>query len=131
MGAEQPSVAIGHVSLRVRDLAASVSFYLSVGMVEARPRGETMAILALRGGTHLLLLRARRPAKARALPFDLMVDDVDALQASLGAAGREVGPMRLDRFSSHRSFSCADPDGNVVTFTSPHGGDEHDEQGPA
>lgn len=123
--ADEPTIAIGHVSLRVRDLDASVAFYLSLGMRAAHPRGENLAILALRGGTHLLLLRARRAPKARALPFDLMVDDVDGLQSTLRAAGHQVGPMMLDRFSSHRSFSCADPDGNVLTFTSPH--DEDDE----
>lgn len=125
----EPTIAIGHVSLRVRDLEASAAFYLSLGMREAHPRGEGMAILALRGGTHLLLFRARRAPKARTLPFDLMVDDVDALQSTLRAAGHAVGPMRLDRFSSHRSFSCADPDGNVLTLTSPHDAQHEADEG--
>lgn len=120
----EPTIGVGHLSLRVSDVAASVEFYLALGMREAHPRARSMAILALRGGTHLLLFGAKRPPRPRPVPFDLMVDDVDALQRLLKARGHEVGPMMLDRFSAHRSFSCADPDGHVLTFTSAHTPDE-------
>jgi hypothetical protein len=34
--------------------------------------------------------------------------------------------MMSDRFSPHRSFQCADPDGHVLTFTSGHMGEGED-----
>jgi catechol 2,3-dioxygenase-like lactoylglutathione lyase family enzyme len=124
VGEPEPAIGVGHISLRVTDVARSVDFYLSLGMREAHPPMRNMAILGLRGGTHLLLFRARRKPKASKLPFDLIVPDVDALQRSLRERGHVVGPMLTDRFSPHRYFSCEDPDGHVLTLTSDHTDDE-------
>jgi len=115
---DEPSIAIGHFSLRVTDLDRSAEFYLSIGMRETHPRMANMAILDLRGGTHLLLFRARRKPRPSRLPFDFLVPDVDALQRSLRERGFEAGPMMKDSFSDHRSFTCPDPDGHGLTFTS-------------
>src|SRR5262245_42086030 len=114
---DQPSIGIGHFSLRVTDLANSADFYLALGMRETHPRMRALAILELRGGTHLLLFRARRKPKSARLPFDLMVDDIDAVQRTLLDRGLKPGPMMKDRFGPHRSFECADPDGHILTFT--------------
>jgi hypothetical protein len=35
--------------------------------------------------------------------------------------------MMTERFSAHRSFQCADPDGHVLTFTSGHMGEGEEE----
>lgn len=117
---DEPTIGVGHLSLRVTDVARSAEFYLALGMRETHPRSQGMAILELRGGAHLLLFRARRRPKARPLPVDLMVSDVDDVQRRLKARGVVVGPMMTDRFSPHRSFSCEDPDGHVLTITSEH-----------
>lgn len=123
-GDDEPTIGVGHLTLRVSDVATSAEFYKALGMREAHPRSRNMAILELRGGTHLLLFGVKKKPRARPVPFDLMVDDVDAIQQMLKAAGHEVGPMMIDRFSSHRSFVCEDPDGHVLTFTSGHTDDE-------
>jgi catechol 2,3-dioxygenase-like lactoylglutathione lyase family enzyme len=117
---DEPSIGVGHFSVRVTDVARSAEFYLSLGMRETHARSQGMAILELRGGTHLLLFRAKKKPRAKPLPFDLMVPDVDALQRGLKARGMVVGPMMSDRFSPHRFFTCGDPDGHVLTFTSEH-----------
>ncbi|MBI3726629.1 VOC family protein [bacterium] len=116
----EPTIAIGHFSLRVSDLARSAEFYLSLGMREAHHRMRNLAILELRGGTHLLLFAAKKKPAAKSLPFDFLVDDVDLLQRALKEKGYRVGPMMRDRFGPHRTFSCPDPDGHVLTFTSEH-----------
>lgn len=121
---DEPAIGVGHFSLRVTDVSRSVDFYVSLGMREWHARTQGMAILALRGGTHLLLFRARRKPKPTKLPFDLIVPDVDALQRSLRERGHVAGPMLTDRFSPHRYFSCEDPDGHVLTLTSDHTDDE-------
>lgn len=126
-----PTIGVGHLSLRVTDLARSVDFYVALGMREWHPRSRALAILELRGGAHLLLFRARRRPRPTKLPFDLMVPDVDGLQRALRARGHDVGPMLGDRFSPHRSFSCADPDGHVLTLTSEHTDDEAPEDDDA
>jgi len=78
---DRPLAAVGHVTLKVTDVPRAADFYSRLGlrMVTAR---DSMAILELRGGTHLLLFRARgTPRRGRIRSFDLMVDDVDTLRA--------------------------------------------------
>jgi catechol 2,3-dioxygenase-like lactoylglutathione lyase family enzyme len=123
----EPTIGVGHITLRVSDVARAADFYVALGMREHHHRTQGMAILELKGGAHLLLFRARRKPKASKLPFDLMVQDVDAVQRRLEAEGRDVGPMLSDRFSYHRFFTCTDPDGHEVTLTSEH----HDDEVPA
>jgi len=118
-GAE-PRIAVGHFSLRVTDVARSAAFYMSLGMTEDHPPTRGMAILGLRGGTHMLLFRAKRKPRPSRLPFDFLVEDVDALKRDLAARGFEPGPMLKDEYSSHRYFTCPDPDGHGLTFTSEH-----------
>lgn len=75
-----------------------------------------MAILELRGGTHLILRRgAVTPGRA---PFDLMFDDVDEVREQLIDEGAEVGVVRHG--GVHRSFEVVDPDGHRVSITSSH-----------
>ena len=50
---QRPSVAIGHVVLHVRDVMASAEFYSAIGLRLIIKKSE-LAILELRGGTHLL-----------------------------------------------------------------------------
>jgi catechol 2,3-dioxygenase-like lactoylglutathione lyase family enzyme len=113
-----PTIGIGHFSLSVTDVARATEFYVSLGMTIDHEPTKGMAILALRGGTHLLLFRARRKPRPARLAFDFLVPDVDALQRDLLARGFAAGPMMRDEWSSHRSFTCPDPDGHVLTFTS-------------
>lgn len=112
----RPPVALGHVGPHaVPDIDAGAAFYESLGLrAVARPDG--MAIMELRGGTHLIL-REGEPVADRA-PFDLMVDDIDAAHASYAAAGHAVG--EIGRGSIHDSFTITDPGGAEVTINSSH-----------
>ena len=114
----RPSMWIGHVLLAVADIAASGDFFVGLGLrlVEAH---ERVAILELRGGTHLILVPADKSVKgqARAL-FDLMVDDIDATHAALTTAGLRPSPMEADEI--HRSFTITEPGGHTVKVNSTH-----------
>ena len=115
---ERPAVWIGHVALGADDLARSRAFWEALGMrlVEAH---ERVVVLELRGGTHLVLLPAREPAKpgARA-PFDIMVDDLEATRARYAELG--LSPSEIRDGGIHRSFELVDPSGYVVTVNSSH-----------
>ena len=117
---ERPSVAIGHVILYARDVTASAEFYSAVGLRLIFKRSD-LAILELRGGTHLLLFEAKDEPKAGPLQsFDLMVDEITSTRASFEAAGMEVTPIRDDGISGHQMFGVTDPDGNAITILSSH-----------
>jgi catechol 2,3-dioxygenase-like lactoylglutathione lyase family enzyme len=116
----RPEVAIGHATLRVASIDAAAPFYEALGL---RPvmRTAGMAIFELRGGTHLMLFRARgTPRRGPIRSFDLMVDDVDAFSGKLRARGIAVGEARQDRLSGHRYVTVEDPDGHVLTVMSSH-----------
>ena len=117
-----PPVAVGHVILRVSDVGESERFYLSLGLrpIESRP---FMAILEMRGGTHLMLFKARRkPSRGAAPAFDFMVDDVRAFRTSLKKAGIRGTGLGYDRVSGHHAFRITDPDGHVLSVYSSHTG---------
>lgn len=115
-----PALAVGHVVLHVADTQITERFYRRLGL---RPvwLAPAMAILELRGGTHLLLFRtSRRGRSKRAAPFDLMADDLAAARAS--ARTRRLSPSAIahDVRSGHTFFVVEDPDGHRVTVYSSH-----------
>jgi len=116
----RPLVSIGHVVLRVSDVTRAAEFYSSLGMRVVVER-EQIAILELRGGTHLLLFQAKsKPRRGAIRSFDFMVDDADAFHDELQARGVIISPVRDDRISGHRMFDLTDPDGHVLTVLSDH-----------
>src|SRR5262245_6997590 len=109
---ERPPIAIGHVMLRVVDVARAAAFYTELGM---RPvmQSPSMAILELRGGTHLMLFKAVRARRAGTVrSFDFMVKDVQPLRARLVGSGVESTEIAQDEVSGHRWFQVRDPDGH-------------------
>ena len=52
------------------------------------------------------------------LPFDLMVDDIDATHDQWRARGLDPSPIEHGR--THAAFSVRDPDGHLVTVNSSH-----------
>jgi rhodanese-related sulfurtransferase/catechol 2,3-dioxygenase-like lactoylglutathione lyase family enzyme len=115
---ERPPMWIGHTLLAVTDISASKAFFLKLGLrlVEAH---ERVAILELRGGTHLILVPADKTAKGHGrAPFDLMVDDIDATHAGLIASG--LRPSAIESGDIHRSFSITEPGGHSITVNSTH-----------
>lgn len=116
----RPLLSVGHVVLRVSEVTQAAAFYRSLGMRAVVERKE-IAILELRGGTHLLLFKAKSKPRAGAVrSFDFMVDDADAFHDALQARGVIMTPVRDDRLSGHRMFELTDPDGHVLTVLSDH-----------
>jgi len=115
---DRPPVWIGHAILSVRDVDRSADFWESIGM---RPieRNPHVAVLELRGGTHLVLVPGGTPdTEGTAAPFDLMVDDLDATHVYWQARGVDVSAIERGRI--HSAFILRDPDGHLVTVNSSH-----------
>jgi catechol 2,3-dioxygenase-like lactoylglutathione lyase family enzyme len=112
----RPAVWIGHVVLAVADPEASADFWRGLGMREVE-RNPEVVVLELRGGTHLLLLPGD-PEAGAGVPFDLMVDDLDATHRRWADRGLE--PSAIEHRQFHTSFTVRDPNGYVVTIYSSH-----------
>src|SRR5918993_5590047 len=109
-----PPIAIGHVTLRVSDVGLAADFYRALGL---RPilRREELAILELRGGTHLVLFRAEgKPEAGPVRVFDFMVEDIEAAHAAMTGAGVEGTAIDEDHIAGHLWFEVTDPDGYVL-----------------
>ena len=116
----RPPVWVGHISLTTDCLDDSHAFMIKLGM---RPvaSGEDFAVLELRGGTHLVLLRGEEVAPGDA-PFDLMVEDLDATHRLL--SDLDLSPSEIAEGKIHRSFSVRDPSGHLIKFNSSHVSDQ-------
>ena len=86
-----------------------------------RPDVDNLAVLELRGGTHVVVRKAEQPsATGSAAPFDLMVDDIEAARRNYAAKG--LGPSEISRGRIHDCFHLTGPDGYDFTVTSSHPG---------
>ena len=102
--------------LAVTDVGRSADFWGSIGMREI-DRNASVAVLELRGGTHLVIVPGSPPGGADA-PFDLMVDDLQATHDRWRARGLDPSP--IERGSIHSHFTIRDPDGYRITINSSH-----------
>jgi hypothetical protein len=117
---QRPPVAVGHVRLPATDVAAADRWLQSVGL---RPifADDSLAVLELRGGTHVVVRKAEQPpAPGSAAPFDLMVDDLEGARRDYAAKG--LGPSEISRGRIHDSFHLTGPDGHDFTVNSSHAG---------
>ena len=112
----RPAVWVGHLSMTVPDPAESKAFFVSAGMRDVSP-GSDIAILELRGGTHLILSKGGPDDDLNAA-FDLMVDNVDASHAAFTELGLGPSPITDTRF--HRSFTLQEPGGHDIIVHSSH-----------
>jgi catechol 2,3-dioxygenase-like lactoylglutathione lyase family enzyme len=112
----RPPVWIGHVVLSVKDVDASAEFWRGIGMREVE-RNPKVAVLELRGGTHLVLVPGTPPGEGDA-PFDVMVEDLDETHGAWTARGLDPSPIEHGRI--HASFTVRDPNGYRVTVSSSH-----------
>jgi hypothetical protein len=95
---------------------AATRFWETVGMrvISAQP---DFAVLELRGGTHVVV-RPEETGQPSNVPFDVMVDDVEATWKRLREAGLEPSPITPG--TVHSSFTVMDPAGRQVTVNSSH-----------
>jgi hypothetical protein len=115
---QRPPVAVGHVRLPCADVAAAARWLETAGL---RPivQMEDLAVLELRGGTHVVVRKAEQsPAPGAMAPFDLMVDDVDAAHRDYAEKG--LSPTPISRGRIHDSFQLPGPGGWIFTVNSSH-----------
>jgi catechol 2,3-dioxygenase-like lactoylglutathione lyase family enzyme len=117
---ERPPVWVGHISLETDRLDDSSAFMQKLGM---RPifKGETVAVLELRAGTHLIL-QQKDAIEPKTAGFDLMVEDLEATHARLTDLG--IDPSEIEPGKIHSSFTVQDPSGNTIKFNSSHNSDQ-------
>ncbi|MEH2411495.1 VOC family protein [Nostoc sp.] len=116
----RPPVAIGHVRLYVSNISEASDFFVKIGL-RLIAQSEQLAVLELRGGTHLVL-RTSLEAIAPGInaPFDLMVDDIFATRDTFKKWELTVSEIEPGRI--HSSFTLTGPDGYLLTLTSSHTG---------
>lgn len=115
----RPTVAIGHVQLLVSDVSTSTDFFIKLGLRYIQ-QSEDIAMLELRGGTHLILKQTKKyimTAGTKA-PFDLMVDNIVATRNACVSNGLYPSPIENDQV--HRWFIISGPDGYLITIISSH-----------
>src|SRR5713226_8611057 len=113
----RPPVWVGHVILETDRLGETTQFMRTIGMRPIVQRPE-VAVLELRGGTHLVLI-AKPEIVAGTAPFDLMVDDLRATHEHFVALG--LAPTPIERASpEHERFLVREPAGHMIAFLSNH-----------
>jgi catechol 2,3-dioxygenase-like lactoylglutathione lyase family enzyme len=98
-------VGINHVALEVGDLEEALSFYGRIFEIELRGRAPGMAFIEL-GDQFIALSEGRTQPSDQARHFGLVVDDKEAVRASLQEAEAEILPGR--------GLDFRDPWGNHV-----------------
>ncbi len=118
---KRPPVAVGHVSLHVKDVPTASAFMQVLGLRSVFEK-DSFAVLELRGGTHLILNKSRKKITEGAVaPVDLMVDDVHAMRDY--CKSKKLKPSKITTGSVHSSFYVPGPDGWSIKITSSHAGD--------
>jgi catechol-2,3-dioxygenase len=130
-------LAVAHLVLKVADLKSSCQFYSNIGIPPFAIE-EKVAIIELRGGTHLLLLEVDQLAaegvaqsltgqfhKRFSEQLDLMikgkgVNELKQYRSELISRGIAAGEIPDETFFGHHLFCIKDPDGNGVTIYTSH-----------
>jgi hypothetical protein len=118
---QRPPVAVGHVRLPCSDVGEAARWLETVGLRPIVAMND-LAVLELRGGTHVVVRKTEPPAPGTAAPFDLMVDDIDATHRDYAEKG--LSPSPISRGRIHDSFTVAGPSGWLFTINSSHASDK-------
>jgi catechol-2,3-dioxygenase len=132
-------LAVAHLVFKVADLKSSCQFYSNLGIPPfAIIDDEKVAIIELRGGTHLLLLEVDQLAgegvaesvtgqfhKRFAERFDLMIkgkglNELTKYRLELISRGIAAGVIPDEPVYGHHLFCIKDPDGNGITIYTSH-----------
>ena len=121
MNDPRPVIAIGHVRLLVGNVAKTTDFFVKLGIRTIVEQAD-FAVLEWRGGTHLAAVRTWEEPEGGSVPFDIMVDDIDALpHVRIKGHGMEVTDISRGRIHDH--FEVQTPDRRALTISSSHAGD--------
>ena len=132
-----PELAVAHLVFKVVDLKRSCQFYSNLGIPPFFTDDE-VAIIELRGGTHLILLSVDSMAgegiaesltgqfhKRFSEQFDLMIegkglDELKNYRSEIINRGIAAGEIPDETFFGHHLFCTKDPDGNGITIYTSH-----------
>ena len=113
--------SISAITLATHDMARAVRFYRMLGF-EVIYGGDDAAFTSFRAGTSYLNLIAQ-PAERTwswwGTRHLLTIPDVDALHASVVAAGYRPDTAPRDAEWGERFFHLTDPDGHELSFAKP------------
>ncbi|MBB4236632.1 VOC family protein [Rhizobium esperanzae] len=141
METDLPAAALGHFVIKVQDIDASYQFYVGLGL-RASGTFPGVAVVELRGGTHLLLFQKNDDQAAALLSsrngqrpeyssekLDLMIAgrtraDLEVYRVALIDKGYSPSAMADGNLYGHHYFSMQDPDGNGISFYTSHIGDQ-------
>jgi catechol 2,3-dioxygenase-like lactoylglutathione lyase family enzyme len=130
-------LAVAHLVFKVADLKSTCQFYSNLG-IPPFAIDEEVAIIELRGGTHLLLLEVNQLAgedvaqsltgqfyKRFSEQFDLMIkgkglNELKKYRLELISRGITAGEIPDETFFGHHLFCIKDPDGNGITIYTSH-----------
>ena len=113
----RPPVWVGHVVLETDRLEKTAHFMRNIGLRPIVQRPD-VAVLELRGGTHLVLV-AKPEVAAGEASFDLMVEDLQATHQHFIGLG--LAPTPIETVSdNHERFLVREPGGNIISFFSNH-----------
>ena len=130
-------LAVAHLVFKVADLKRSCQFYSDLGIPPFAIDGK-VALIELRGGTHLLLLEVDQLAggdvaesvtgqfhKRFSEQFDLMIkgkdlNELEKYRLELISRGIAAGEIPDETFFGHHLFCIKDPDGNCITIYTSH-----------
>jgi catechol 2,3-dioxygenase-like lactoylglutathione lyase family enzyme len=129
-------LAVAHLVFKVADLKRSCEFYSNLGIAPFAT-DDKVAIVELRGGTHLLLFEVGLAGEEVAESvtgqfheqlserFDLMIkgkglNDLKQYRSELISRGIAAGEIPDEKFYGHHLFCIKDPDGNGITIYTSH-----------
>jgi len=130
-------LAVAHLVFKVADLERSCQFYSNLGIPPFAIDGK-IALIELRGGTHLLLLEVDQLAgeglaesvtgqfhQRFSEQFDLMIkgkdlSELEHYRLELVSRGIAAGEIPDETFFGHHLFCIKDPDGNGITIYTSH-----------
>ena len=130
-------LAVAHLVFKVADLKRSCQFCSNLGIPPFAIDGK-VALIELRGGTHLLLLEVDQLAGGDVVEsvtgqfherfseqFDLMIigkgmNELENYRSELVSRGIAAGEIPDEKFFGHYLFCIKDPDGNGITIYTSH-----------
>ena len=116
----RPLAALGHAQMKTRSVEPTAQRLEAIGVRPIVVR-EGLAVMELRGGTHIVIREAQDGEQYEA-PFDLMYDDIDRAHELLARSGFDVS--EIERGQIHDSFWGVAPEGFRIRINSSHASDQ-------
>jgi catechol 2,3-dioxygenase-like lactoylglutathione lyase family enzyme len=135
---ERSTLTVGHIIVMVSDLEASCRFYTELGLAPFAIDGDSVAVIELHGGTHLLLFKSNggknedisgsttgQFRRRFSEQFDLIIpgasrEELEAYRQGLINRGIVTGEIPDETFYGHHLFCIRDPDGHGITIYTSH-----------